>query len=252
MKNMLKLIVSDLDGTLLPYGEECVSRSVISSIEEILNYGAVFAISSGRTYNELISLLPQFRDRIYYTCCDGAMTVKNDKVLYSRKIETSDLELFFKKASCSSFSFVLHGAFENYSFGNIPAEASIYSSQAVGGIYEIKDRIFKITSYGEKIDLPEYCSVRTHWDGGKNNIAQYTNRYSNKGTALSDLQMRLMLTKYDTAVLGDRGNDVCMTRGAKISYCIGSRCPELLEAALYNCDNGEDALKSIIAYLENK
>ncbi len=250
MKSMLKLIVSDLDGTLLPYGNDRVSDTVISTIEKILDCGVVFAISSGRTYGELISILPMFRDRIWYTCCDGAMTVKDDKVLYARKIEMSDLELFFKKAS-ASFSFVLHGAFENYSFGNIPDEAGVYNCKPVCGIYEIKDRIFKITSYGEKVNLPEYTSVRTHWDGGENNIAQYANRYCNKGTALSDLQIRLMLTKYDTAVLGDRGNDVCMTKGAKLSYCIGKRCSELLESSTYNYDSGEEALKNILTYLEN-
>ncbi|MBE6704594.1 MAG: HAD-IIB family hydrolase [Ruminococcaceae bacterium] len=251
MKSMFKLIVSDLDGTLLPYGDEKVSDEVITSVEKILDLGMVFGISSGRTYGELESFLPMFRDRIYFTCCDGALTVKDGKVLYARKIETDDLERFFRNAS-SSFSFVLHGAFENYSFGDVPTEAAVYNSKPVGGIYEVRDRIFKITSYGESLELPEYCSLRTHWDGGRYNIAQYANRYCNKGTALSDLQMRLMLTKYDTAVFGDRGNDVCMAKGAKLSYCIGRRCKELEDVCTYRFDDAVSALDDLIAVIGNK
>lgn len=251
MKSILKLIVSDLDGTLLPYGEEKVSDKVISCIERMLDLGIVFGISSGRTYGELESFLPMFRDRIFFTCCDGALTINQGKVLYARKIETNDLERFFGKAS-SSFSFVLHGAFENYSFGDVPAEAAVYNCKPVGSIYEIRDRIFKITSYGDSLELPEYCSVRKHWDGGDYRITQYANRFCNKGTALSDLQMRLMLTKYDTAVFGDRGNDICMTKGAKLSYCIGERSKELEEVCTYRFDDAETALNNLFEIIGNQ
>ncbi len=246
MKNMLKLIVSDLDGTLLPYNQNGITDDVICAIEAILDVGCTFAISSGRTYGELVDYLPMFRDRIYYICCDGAMTVKDGKVLYARKIETSDIELFFKNKS-NELSFVLHGAFENYCFGNVPEDAARFNCSSIDCVYGIKDKIFKITSYGDKINLPDHCGIRTHWDG-TNKTAQYVNRYSNKGTALSDLQMRLMLTKYDTAVLGDRGNDVCMTKGAKLSYCIGDRCPELAEVSTYRFDTGAQALINLLSY----
>lgn len=244
----IKLVVSDLDGTLLPYGDDRLSEDIIQSIKKLLESDMDFAISSGRTYNELVSLLPEFSDRIYFTCCDGALTVKNGKPVYERKIETADIELFFKQRF-QNFSFVLHGAFTNYSFGNIPSEASLFNCIPIRSIYDIKEKVFKITTYGERLELPEYCGIRTHWDGGNNNVAQYVNRYCNKGTALSDLQMRLMLTKYDTAVLGDRGNDISMIKGAKISCCIGNRCSELSESCLYRFDSGTQALDSIISDL---
>ena len=54
-----------------------------------------------------------------------------------------------------------------------------------------------------------------HWDGGENAVSQYVNRFCDKGAALSDLQVRLMLTKFDTACLGDAGNDAAMMKNAK-------------------------------------
>ena len=62
---MIKLIVSDLDGTLLPYGEREIGVSTKNLIYRALSAGKSFAVSSGRTYPELLSLLPEFRDDIY-------------------------------------------------------------------------------------------------------------------------------------------------------------------------------------------
>lgn len=245
VKQMVKLVVSDFDGTLLPYGEERLSDKVVARINEILNMGIVFAVSSGRTYSELLKYLSDYRDKIYYSCCDGAVTVKNGKVIYSRKIELGDMELFFKNKS-DGFSFVLHGADLNYGVGTLPPDADRFCAKKISGIYEIKEKIYKITSYGESINLPEYCALRKHWDGGDNKTTQFVNRYCNKGTALSDLQTRLMVTKYDTACLGDRGNDVCMMKGSRLSYCIGDRCRELMQICNFGFDNAEDAIEHLL------
>lgn len=243
-KDKVKLIVSDFDGTLLPYGESRLSDDVIHTIKDILSRGAYFAVSSGRTYTELVQLLPELSDSIYFTCCDGALTVKGAKPLYERKIEGSDLELFFK-AKSEGFSFILHGFTNNYSVGKIPSEAEGFDTQPLSGIYSLKEKIFKITSFGEAPVLPEYSSLRMHWDGGSNSVSQFVNRYSNKGTALSDLQTRLMVTKFDTVILGDRGNDLAMVKGAKASFCIGDRCKELSNVCNYSFASGIEALKYI-------
>lgn len=243
---MIKLVVSDFDGTILPYTESAVSGKTIELIENMIDSGIVFAVSSGRTYRELVSFFPEFKDSIYFICCDGAITVKEEKTVYSRKIEMQDLELFFKKGK-ENFSFVLHGADKNYCYGSIPAEAERYDCIKIDSIYRIKERIYKITSYGEPVELPEYCGIRSHWDGGRFKAAQYVNRFSNKGTALSDLQTRLMLTKYDTAILGDKGNDVSMVRNAKISCCIGDSCEELSAMCTDRFGTADEAFEHILS-----
>ena len=94
---MIKLIVSDFDGTLLPYGESRVSDEVKSRILSALRKNMIFAVSSGRTYGELVSFFPEFADEMYFICCDGAYYVKGGKLLYGRKIEKSDMAPFFVK-----------------------------------------------------------------------------------------------------------------------------------------------------------
>ena len=225
---MIKLLVSDFDGTLLPYGEKELSYETRNMLKALRASGITLAVSSGRTYGELYPHFADISDGLYFICCDGAYTVLNGKVIYQRKIDNDSLAFLFGMAS-EGFSMVLHGAFENYGFGDLPRDAERYGCIPVKGIYGVYgDRsIFKVSAYGKEIRLPQYTGLRAHWDGGKYNCTQIVGRYCDKGTTLSDLQMRLMLTKFDTACIGDSGNDVAMMRGAKYAFCVGERCSEL-------------------------
>ena len=242
---MVKLIVSDFDGTLMPYGQSAVSSVIKSQIEYALDSRIAFAVSSGRTYLELVSYLPEFKDRIYFICCDGAYYIKDGKLLYAKMIEASDLLAFFNAAVCGR-SFVMHGAESNYSFGSLPSEAAIFEPTEVKSVFDIKEKIFKVTTYGGEFALRGASALRMHWDGGKNLSAQYVNKFANKGSALSDLQVRLMVTGLDTACIGDSHNDAAMMKGTKYSYSVGSRCPELAQATRFNTPTAEDALGEIL------
>ena len=243
---MLKLIVSDFDGTLLPYGESRVSDGVVKRIATALERGIKVAVSSGRTYGELERELPAFKDEIYFICCDGAYCVKGGKAVYQRKIEKPDLEFFFGK-SREGISFLLHGAFENYAVGRLPAEAAAFGAKSVSSLEDIDEKIFKITSYGTEVKLPPTSGLRTHWDGGEHKMAQFVNRFADKGVALSDLQTRLMLTKFETACIGDSGNDLAMVRGSKYSFAVSSRCQELVQAVTNTVSSAEEAFDILLS-----
>ena len=240
---MIKLIVIDFDGTLMPYGESGVSQRVKEYINTAIENDITVAVSSGRTYSELIGFLPEFRDRIYFICSDGAYYIKSEKLLYARAMERGDLSLF----SAPNASFVFHGAKNNYSIGALPREAERFNASKVAHIGDIKEKIFKVTSYGASIRMSAYCGLRMHWDGGENLSAQYVNRFCDKGTALSDLQMRLMLTKFDTVCIGDSGNDIAMMHNAKRSFCVGSRSKELADVCTDIVANIEEAFEKILA-----
>ena len=238
---MLKLIVSDFDGTLMPYGTQSVSESVKDKINTLLKKNVAFAISSGRTYNELLNFLPEFADKIYYICCDGAHYIKNNKSLYEKKIESDDLYYLARKKSNDN-SFIFHTATDNYLLGNIPLSVQSLPVTPISRIEEITEKVFKITSFGDSIKLPPLSGLRLHWEADRNSTTQYVNRFADKGNALSDLQTRLMLTKFDTVCIGDSANDIPMMRHAKYSFSIGNRCSELLKITNKNVDSIESAL----------
>ncbi|MBQ9806056.1 MAG: HAD-IIB family hydrolase [Clostridia bacterium] len=238
---MKKLVVADFDGTLKPYKDAFVSQAVKDRIDALLEKGIYFAVSSGRTYGELAAFLPDYIDRIFFICNDGACYLKNGKPLYEKQIETEDLLRFF---SCTEEGgCIFHGLDQNYSIGTVAsAYAESFAPTPIKTVYQIKEKIFKVTTFGKTVTLPQGCGLRTHWDGGPDRSAQYVNRFVSKGRALSDLQIRLMLTSFDTVCIGDAGNDVAMMTGAKYSFCIGNRSPELSAACNKRAERIEDAL----------
>lgn len=243
---MIRLIVSDFDGTLVPYGTQRVSEETRRRLTEAIDRGVTLAVSSGRTYTELAAQFPNVSEQLWFICCDGAYAVKNGRVYYERRIAADDLHLL-EKHCVGGASMILHGAVRNYAIGRIPEEGMRFAPETVSCADEIKEKIFKVTTYGVRFRLPPYCGLRTHWDGGACEMAQFVNRFANKGTALSDLQSRLMLTKFDTACLGDSGNDIAMMHNAKISVCVGERSEALKKVCTHHMATVEDALKMILS-----
>ncbi len=243
---MIKLIVSDFDGTLLPYGQSELSESVKGLLRAALDRSITVAVSSGRTFGEMKALLGEFAREIWFICCDGAYYLKGDRVYYEKQIAREDLEIFASQTG-DGLSCVFHGAKQNYALGVTPREADRFRAVPIKRLGEIREKIFKVTSYGREVKLPAYCGLRMHWDGGPNASAQYVNRFADKGTALSDLQMRLMLTKFDTAAMGDSGNDVAMMHNAKTAIAVGDRCEDLKRACNLHLPTAEAALAAILA-----
>lgn len=242
---MIKLIVSDFDGTLLPYSQKSLAPEMLNAISAALDAGCTVAVSSGRTYKELLSHLAPLADRLWFLCCDGAYTVQGGQTLYEKKIETEDLRFFFASAERAGCPFLLHAAETTYAVGDLPESIDRRGMIPLRRVNEIPEKIFKITSFCNAVKLPPYSGLRVHWDGGIS-TAQYVNRFANKGAALSDLQMRLILDKFDTAAIGDSDNDVAMMHGAKLSYCIGDRSPALRAVCNRHLPDARQAILEIL------
>ena len=239
---MIKLIVMDLDGTLLPYGATSLSDETKALLRCLRAQGKTLAFSSGRTYEELTPYVSEWKDDAYLMGCEGAYTVYQDKNIYERKIELEDLIRFFRQESCS---FVMHGGRSSFGYGELPPEAAYFSPLPIQRIGDIQEKVFKVTTFGPPLRLPPLSGLRIQWDGGKRGMMQYVNRFANKGTALSDLQMRLMISGFETVCLGDSENDVPMMRNAKMTYCVGDRCPQLSRICNHHVATVEEALRQL-------
>jgi hydroxymethylpyrimidine pyrophosphatase-like HAD family hydrolase len=77
----------------------------------------------------------------------------------------------------------------------------------------------------------------------RDGFCEYVSAIANKGNALSDLQMRLYLSKLDTAAFGDGENDVEMMRHARISVSVGENCSEKLRSV---CSQHTDVLDTFL------
>ncbi len=85
--NTIRLIASDLDGTLLIGKEKRLPDDVIPFIREFTAKGGIFVAASGRQYANLRALFHEVADDIAYICENGCRVIYHDKVLYHAYME---------------------------------------------------------------------------------------------------------------------------------------------------------------------
>lgn len=85
---MIKLIVSDIDGALLPIEGRFPSPELDKILTQYLDSSTIVALVSGRPLSGLINLFPTLRDRLIYLCCnDSHMTQVGETLSFYRSLQ---------------------------------------------------------------------------------------------------------------------------------------------------------------------
>ena len=84
---MVKLIASDLDGTLLQNGARDVNPIVFDQIRTLKEHGIMFAAASGRQYLNLRRLFTPVQDDIAYIAENGSLCIYNEETISKGIIE---------------------------------------------------------------------------------------------------------------------------------------------------------------------
>ena len=87
---MIKLIASDLDGTLLQNGAQELTPRAVSLVRKLTEKGIYFVAASGRQYANERRLFAPVRDDISYIAENGSVCIHKGKVI-SRGIIEDDL-----------------------------------------------------------------------------------------------------------------------------------------------------------------
>ena len=78
---MIKLIASDLDGTLLQNGAQELDPLIFDQIRELKEMGIHFVAASGRQYPNLQRLFAPVQDEISYIAENGSLCIHDGKTL---------------------------------------------------------------------------------------------------------------------------------------------------------------------------
>lgn len=74
----IKMICSDLDGTLLQYGRKTLEPEVFTLIEQLADRGILFCPASGRQYTSQKKLFAPVAERCAFLCENGGVLYKED------------------------------------------------------------------------------------------------------------------------------------------------------------------------------
>ncbi len=84
---MIQYIASDLDGTLLPDGGDCIDSEIFDLILKLKERGIRFIAASGRQYQSMQTLFEPIRDEISYITENGSLCIHNGQVIFRGTIE---------------------------------------------------------------------------------------------------------------------------------------------------------------------
>lgn len=232
---MIKLLVCDIDGTLLPQGENGFSARTTELLDTVMEKGVKLVIASGRSLYDIKRLLSSLHYKPCIISDDGALATGEGKTLYSRPLQLSDMSALLR-------------AYKN---NGVPVIFSTSSERFIMENGADRDRIAKCEFSGRLIRISELSELGGEavykmsflWDGEipvrppvpqnsriyyrKDGWLEYIPKFADKGSALSAVQSLYYADSFDTLVLGNETNDIGMAKKARYSVCIGRGCPQL-------------------------
>lgn len=262
---MIKLIATDMDGTLLNDKKE-VNKEFWEIFEKLDAKGIKFVAASGRQYQNLREIFEPIKDRMIFIAENGSYVVENEKEIYSRILEKKDVERFIKTGrEIKGSNMVLCGKKSAYIESSDPdfvREVEKYYQERV-----LVDDLLDIVEKGQdEIIKIAYCSLI----GTEENVYPYlkhekdfqvvvsgeiwldiSHMESNKGIAIDILKERFGISFDEVMLFGDYLNDYDMLQRGKYSYAMENAHEEVKKIAnfraLSNNENGVvEEIKKII------
>lgn len=255
---MIRLIASDLDGTLLdPQGR--LPEGIFDRILRLREKGVLFAAASGRQYGNLQRLFFPVRRDMAFLCENGAYIAAGDERKATafpramaeeiiRDIQRSGMEVLI---SAPETSYVLPSADKAY------LDDIVYRLRNTVTVIDdpmpFADGFIKISGFRWDGIAPFIPSMREKWgkeahvDPASREWLDFT--LANKGTGIRALCGMLKVPLKDTVAFGDHFNDVSMLEAVGHPYLMES-APEALKArGFMPCKSVLDTLDELLGGL---
>lgn len=258
----IKLVVSDMDGTLLNSQHE-VSTTFLKQFQQLKTNNIHFVAASGRQYQSILSKLPSISNDISIIAENGAiMQYKNDTSVLLQLSLDQISECISQIREIKNAHVVLCGRKTAYTeskdskFISKLREYYTEVSQVDDLTMVSNDNFLKIAVFhfesSEEFIYPYLKPMAHQYQvivSGQNWL-DISHKEANKSFALKQIQKDLGITPEQTMIFGDYNNDIEMMKLAKFSYAMSNAHPRVKEVANYGTSsNDEHGVETILEQL---
>lgn len=251
---MIKLIASDMDGTLLNE-QDRLNEEIFDIILKLKEKNIVFVAASGRQYYNLLHKFSKVKNDIIFIAENGSYVVYEDEEVYSSILNKDAVKEFIKLGrKTEGCEIVLCGkksAYIEKSHKEFINEVERYylKYEIVDNLDEVEDDILKFTlcdfkgseQNSNNVFFPIYGNDFKVMISGKLWF-DIINKDVNKGVAIKFLQEKFNINSEETMVFGDYFNDIEMFNSAYYSYAMENAHEEVKKHARFlakkNTENG--------------
>lgn len=260
---MIKLIATDMDGTLLDKNGE-LPKEFPKILDELVKKNVKFVVASGRSYVKLKETFKGMEEKIDYICDNGAFVVEDNEISSIEIIDREKVKEIIRVCSDIEGIQVLlcgrKGAYQLDCSDAFNKEIDKYYNKKyiVDSLYDVDDDIFKITVCDLKNSAKNSYKILEPKFGEDLSVVisgaiwlDVMNKNINKGNALEKIQKDLSVSKEETMVFGDFYNDVEMLKRAYYSFVMENANEDMKKygnfIAKSNLENGViEAIKEYV------
>ncbi|TDT63687.1 Cof-type HAD-IIB family hydrolase [Fonticella tunisiensis] len=242
---MIKLIASDMDGTLLNEHDK-LSDEFFHIIEKLKKKNILFVAASGRQYYNLKNKFSKVKDDIIYVAENGSYVVYKNKELYSKTLDkevvNSLIKIIRQIEGCEIILCGKKAAYVEKNYNDFIKEVEKYylKYEIIENLEEVNDDILKIAICDFKGSAENSNKIlKPDW-GDKLQVTvsakiwlDIMDKGVNKGVAIKFLQEKFNIKPEETMVFGDYFNDLEMFKSAYHSYAMENAPEEVKRQARY-------------------
>ena len=257
-----KLIACDVDGTLVPEGVHDLDPRFYEIVQKAQEQDIILCFASGRQYDDLVALAPEYEDELVYIAANGSVLVEQKEVVKAIELtepEPKEICLEIKKFSAADYH--ISTADDIYANPRDPEIRTILTEIYPGSVIfidnvdqidKIEDPIIKVALHSSSGVDPYVEHFSNKW-GDVCHVAKagfswldFTN--SDKGTALKEYCKLKDIPLSETMVFGDNTNDISMFNAASLAGVMSTSDPQVQAHADLIV---EDPYQYILDYLNN-
>ena len=256
---MVKLIASDMDGTLLPHFGAHVDPEIFEIIRKLKQHGIRFMAASGRQHPNLMKEFAPVKDDIDYMCENGCLVFHEGRLLFKETMpEDLARDLIGTILVTPGYKALVSGENTSYILKGDPEFYHQLHDEVGNEITEVDDLLaipepyFKISAFkpNEQAVLQE---IDRYWKGlydcqltcvyGGNGWADFSPIGVTKGTSITRLMSSLHLKKDQVMAFGDNYNDEEMLNDVEYSFAMERAPQEIKDFAYGTTGSVKDTLK---------
>lgn len=251
---MIKLIASDIDGTLIQDSTPDLYPEIEEEICRLTDQGILFVCASGRQYASIRKVFERVADRIIYIAENGAHIRWRDTDLGLTEMKREYAEELIGKLrklkDCEMIVSTPQGSLletKDQEFLDLMKYGYHNEFRVVEDILAQEVPILKVAVYhkdsirslGESVLIPEWkdrlkcCVAGEEW-------VDFMDLSVDKGNALRTIQKHFGVTKEETMAFGDNTNDIGLMTAAGESYAVENARPEVKAAAKHVCPSWKE------------
>ena len=251
---MIKIIFSDMDGTLLT-SENKLPDGFDEIISELKKRNVIFAPSSGRQYFSLLKSFPKYENEFIFLSDNGTLAMHKGKEIFSLPMELDGVEEILKFSEpIENILRVYCGKKNAYVLEeqNIPKymdELNIFftRNEAVKNWNDVDDVPIKISFFDPTGKSAEnvYPKFEKFSDRFKVVLASdfwtdLTAPGACKGLAVQNVQKILNIKPEECAAFGDYMNDYDMMKAVGYSFAMANAHPEVKKVAKFETASNDE------------